>query len=290
MARARKYIYLFLLLLLIWLPLVQMKFHLVRNQSLTGIRQGDLEPWPSLNFSTIFSGAFQTKFERWFSQNFGFRGHLIKTYNQILYTLLNESPTSGVGEGLILGKNKQIYGIDDVRSFIQLSPPFAPDRMEVIGSALAELQSLLKSRGITFIVLLTPNKATLYPEYMPNSLRHLGKYEENENYRIYRATLKKYGINTVDGLEILKSIKEESVYPLFPRGGFHWNDLGAFYVLRDLMAKIEELTEQTLVHLALNGIHVDHNGHGPDMDAANPLNLLFPPFDFVCPRIIAYPG
>lgn len=121
---------------------------------------------------------------------------------------------------------------------------------------------------------------------MPNSLRHLGKYEENENYRIYRATLKKYGINTVDGLEILKSIKEESVYPLFARGGFHWNDLGAFYVLRDLMAKIEELTNQTLVHLALNGIHVDHNGHGPDMDTANPLNLWFPPFGFVCPRIL----
>jgi hypothetical protein len=286
MARYPKHLYLFFLFLLLWLPLAQMKFPMVPTPLLMGIRQSDLEPLPSVNLSSIFSGSFQTKFERWFSQNFGFRNHLIKTYNQILYSLFKESPTSGVGEGLILGEEKQIYGIDDIRSFIQLSQPFARDKMQAIGSALAELQGLLRKKGITFIVLLTPNKATLYPEYLPHSLRHISKYGENENYEIYRATLAKYKINTVDGVQILKSIKEESVYPLFPRGGFHWNDLGAFYVLRELMAKIEELTNQRLVHLTLNGIHVDHNGHGSDMDAGNTLNLWFPPVDFPCPRIL----
>ncbi len=286
MARCLKYIYLLFLFLLLYLPLVQMKFSMVSTPPLMGIRQSDLESWPSVNLSSIFSGSFQTKFERWFSQNFGFRNHLIKTHNQILYSLLKESPTSGAGEGLILGEEKQIYGIDDIRSYIQLSQPFAWDKMDAIGSALAELQGLLRNRGITFIVLLTPNKASLYPEYMPRSLRHISKYGENENYNIYRDTLIKYKINTVDGVQILKSIKEDSVYPLFPRGGFHWNDLGAFYVLQKLMAKIEELTTQRLVHLTLNGIHVDHNAHGSDMDAGHTLNLWFPPVDFLCPRIL----
>jgi alginate O-acetyltransferase complex protein AlgJ len=251
---------------------------------LHGIRQSDLEPAPPLTLSAIFSGNFQTKFEKWFGQNFGFRNHLVKTYNQILYSFFNESPTSGVGEGLILGKAKQIYGIHDVGSYIQLSPPTGRDQLEAIGIVFAELQTLLHKRGVTFIVLLTPNKATLYPEFLPNSLRHLSRYPENENYRGYRATLERHKVHFVDGVQILRAIKEQSAYPLFPRGGYHWNDLGAFHVLRELMAKMEELTGKTLIRLALNGIHVDYNGHGPDMDAAQPLNLLFPPFRFVCPR------
>jgi len=275
--------YLLLLFIIIVLPVLQMKFKLVSDQELSSVRARDLEQLPDPTIGNVFSGKYQGKFEKWFGQNFGFREYLIKFHNQIIYSIFRESPV----EGVVVGKNEQLFGIDDLSAYMQLPEPFKREPIETIAAMLAEAQSLLSKRGIVFIVLITPNKAILYPEFIPDSYTNVIKYNhynENENYKTYISSLSRHGVNYVDGIQILKSLKQDINYPLFPRGGYHWNNLGAVIVIKDLIHKIEQLTNKSMVHLVLNGVNVDHYGHGPDVDIAQALNLWIFPCSFICPR------
>jgi alginate O-acetyltransferase complex protein AlgJ len=283
---AKRYLTILFLLpffILLILPILQMKFKFISDQQLSSVRARDLEEFPAPAIDNFMSGNFQAKFDKWFGQNFGFREYLIKFHNQIIYSIFRESPV----EGVVVGKNEQLFGTDDLSAYMQLPEPFKQEPIETIAAMLAETQSLLSKRGIVFIVLITPNKAILYPEFIPVSYSNVIKYnhyKENENYNTYISSFSRCGVNYIDGIQILKSLKQDINYPLFPRGGYHWNNFGAVIVIRDLIHKIEQLTNKSMVHLVLNGVNVDHYGHGPDVDIAQVLNLFYPPFDFACPR------
>src|SRR6266404_829247 len=272
----------FFFLLILWLPIIQLQFHLVTAGALIGVKEKDRTRFEPVTLSGLLNGTDQARFQKWFDQAFGFREYLIKLHNQLIYSLFHESPTAGLGEGLILGKRREIYGIHDVEPLA--AAPFEPAKLDKIGDELFRLQLLLQARGISFVVLITPNKANLYPENLPDQIRAHERYAENKNYELFAEALRNHSVHTVDGFSILRELKDRTAYPLFPQGGFHWNDFAAFHVLDALLRKLESLSGGRFTRLVLNGVHVDHNGHGPDMDGADTLNLWAPPYHFICPR------
>ncbi|HRB13545.1 MAG TPA: hypothetical protein PKU70_11075, partial [Vicinamibacteria bacterium] len=80
-----------LFLLLLALPGLQMRFRFVPEVALNGVR---VEPGkPPLTPAGWWRGEFQSQAEAWFDDHIGFRGHAVRTDNQIGLSLFRESPS-----------------------------------------------------------------------------------------------------------------------------------------------------------------------------------------------------
>jgi hypothetical protein len=98
---------------------------------------------------------------------------------------------------------------------------------EELVSRLEILNQYLESQGITLLIVVAPNKATIYPDKLPDQIKSLPTESrldqlinsfENNNLSI-----------TVDLRPSLRSArKKRDVY--FPQNNTHWNSFGAFVV------------------------------------------------------------
>ena len=248
---------------------------------LTHIQDSFIAPYPSISLKTWFSGKFQEQFSNYFSQNFLIRKLFIKITNQIYYSLFDKSYM--YDQSIIIGKKKWLYELAYIQDYCRLLIPLHLDEAESLAKKLEELQRQLNKRRVKFLVLITPSKASLYPQYIPDVFINK-KTDANRDYENLIPLFKKYEINYVDGHEITLKASSKTKHPLFCRGGTHWNYLGAFFTVEKLIKKIETLKKIPLPHIAYNEIKVDMKPKENDRDLAYLLHLLFPPYDYITPH------
>jgi hypothetical protein len=249
--------------------------------NLTDIQDSFIAPKPSISLETWFNGKFQEQFNRYFSQKFFLRKPFIQLTNQLFYTFFDKSYM--YDQTIIIGKEKYLYELAYIHDYCRLNPPLDPDQTEALARDIGEVQKQLKKRGVTFLVLITPSKASFYPKYIPDVFMKR-KTVANRDYENMIPLFRKYGINFVDGHEITLDAQRKSDIPLFCRGGTHWNYLGAFFTIEQLIEKIEALKGLSLSHLTFSEVKLDRKPEGSDKDLASLLHLLFPPYDYITPH------
>jgi hypothetical protein len=148
---------------------------------------------------------------------------------------------------------------------------------------IADLQSLLARKGLTFLLLITPSKAAIYPNYIPSNLCYAGPLSKR-NYDDFVPLLDKYKITYVDGHAITQQTSQTEKAPLFCQGAVHWNYLGAYYTVKAMTDKLSTLLHRQAGTLTLEAVNVDHIPTGSDKDLAELLNLFHPPLDYVVPH------
>lgn len=100
---------------------------------------------------------------------------------------------------------------------------------------LKKIQVYCEERGVPFLYCLNPGKTSIYSENLPEGVNYQNKFI---NYMV--KTLEKYGINYISNYESLKSISQKNrVYNKKYDVG-HWNDLGAFYGINNILSKVNE--------------------------------------------------
>ena len=184
---------------------------------------------------------------------------------------------------IIIGKEKWLYELAYIQDYCRLLPPLPPEETVALVKNIKQLQQQLKIRDITFLVLITPSKASVYPQYIPEVFIKNIKYNKRD-YENLVPLLREYGINYVDGHEITLNAKTKSEIPLFCRGGTHWNYLGAFYTVEKLIEEIEKIKGINLPHITFTEISLDMKPGASDRDLSSLLHLLFPPFHYITPH------
>ncbi|MEM1218824.1 MAG: DHHW family protein [Bacteroidota bacterium] len=98
---------------------------------------------------------------------------------------------------------------------------------------------ILKERDIAYYQAVWPNKATLYPEYLPVRMEGLPRGEISKIDQVLA-----YGRELHPSLPILdvrsRLFKEKEVARLYRQLDTHWNDLGAYYAYQELMTFLGE--------------------------------------------------
>jgi alginate O-acetyltransferase complex protein AlgJ len=236
---------------------------------------------PVFSLDSFERRAYQDSFNNWYARNFVLRPLFIKLNNQLFYTLFDKSYMAG--QSIIIGKEHQLYSktyISDLCNFA-LRQPVAEDEKFV--RQVAELQDLLRQRGIILLFLVSPNKATVYPEFIPDEIiSH--KNGTTRAYDDFIGLFKKYNIQYIDGHDILVNARKQTRVPLFCQGGLHWNSLGAFYVADATIKKMEELRGEPFNHIYCKNIRLDYKPAGSDKDLADLLNLIVPPTSYLTPH------
>ena len=161
---------------------------------------------PVFGLSELSSGSYQAQLERYIGENFPFRGYLVRINNQINYSLFDEI-SSSYHSKIVSGKKKFLYEkayIDAYNGRVKLSKEQIAHKADEI----ATFQKKLRAKGIAFLLLISPSKARLYPEYIHQ--RYLSPKESGSNYGRFISAFRKRDVEFFDSFAYLEGRKRET--------------------------------------------------------------------------------
>jgi hypothetical protein len=250
-------------------PYIQKKFALAEEKPLYGYVEP--APRPELTLESYFSEDFQKDYEKYVNLNYGFRTSLVRTRNQLDYSLFNLSNTTDV----VVGKNRCLYEGSYISAY------FGDDYMgrKVMKRHLDHLRKIkdtLDKLNVKLLFVMTPDKASFYPEYIPDAyVKGHAAPPYRTNAEEWMRGLKQRGIPAIDFNRWFLSMKRTSRYPLYAMGGIHWSKYGAYLASDSLLNYMQTFTGKLIPQLALDSIVVTPENAPDDYDIAEGMNLLF---------------
>jgi SGNH hydrolase-like domain, acetyltransferase AlgX len=120
--------------------------------------------------------------------------------------------------------------IDDYQNII----PFTAQNLIDIQRKLDHLSTYLASKGIQLVVVIPPNKNTIYPEFVPSSIPVIGSQSRLDQIVGFEKENGKFKI--MDLREDLLLAKNEHL--TYSPCGTHWNTFGAYIAYRDIISSL----------------------------------------------------
>ncbi len=266
MKQLKNIIFIFLLAMLI-LPALQEKIHIVKTRGLNGYFVPQKKP--ILRKANWYTGTYQDSLSAYYKENTGFRSDYVRLYNQVDYSLFS-IPHAGK---IILGKKGYLFGDEYITSWLGTNFPgkkYCDEKVRL----LKKLQDKLwNEKKILIVVILTPDKGTFYPEYIPD--RFVKRKKEPTNYSYYSAKCGEAGINMIDFNRWFLLAKDTSRYPLYPKTGIHWTSYGALLAADSLLKYLRSKLTLPLPRIMIDAIETSSNARDVDDDIARTMNLIW---------------
>jgi alginate O-acetyltransferase complex protein AlgJ len=251
------------------------RFDWIANQTLDGVTmKSDL---PSVSLAGWLSGDLQKGFNTLVSENIAGRELLIRIFNQTLYSAFHKSYM--YSEKIIAGRHGDLFERRYLEVHGRFDEPLPNAEAEALVVMMKYLSERLKELGSCFVFVITPSKATIYPEDIPD--RYLPKSEGRErrltNYEVLVPLLQKYRVPYVDGREITLEHKGAFPVPAYPKTGTHWTRAVAFFTTAALLKTIEQESGRKMPQLSESVESIDRHPDFVDDDLFKLLNLIQKP-------------
>jgi hypothetical protein len=254
------------------LVFVQEKWHPIKPKPLAGVTFATEKP--ELTLQSFASGQYQSQTEQYSRENFGFREWNIRLYNQFNYSLFNQTTchfiTPGKDGFLFYAEAfRDYYGIEPINQYKTYDR--AREWAEKNVRMMNKLRYVLKDYGIEFLCFMAPNKAEIYPEYLPyhtpapDDAIHTAAY--------YDSLMTAIDFPHVEMTKWYQSMKDTASFLLFPKRDTHWR-YSAVYGYDSLFCYMNSLN-----NFGIPDIHIDRlvklDTMYPENDEQT-LNLIFP--------------
>lgn len=209
----------FATVLLMFMPAVQKTTNMFSYWPLEG--ETVKTPKPQLTYDDFLIGKYQNNLEKYISENFGFRAPLLRIHNQYLYDFYSKTYSDEVA----IGKNNWLYFNFNVNEYYGkemyrwVSKDDAVEKFTRQMRILNKLRAVLKDYDIEFMIFTSPDKADLYPQYLPdrdfdNTTIHA--------YDFYREEFAKHDFPYIDMNAWFKVVQDTLDYPAIPQTSAHW--------------------------------------------------------------------
>src|SRR5215467_1988134 len=183
-----------------------------------------LAPPPVSRLSQPIEVSYTGAFEFWWNDGFGFRRSLVVAYSRTLLALGVSSTPS-----VIIGKSGWLFFAgDEALASYRAVRPFTEAEVVRWQRRMEQRQAWLAERGIRFLVVIAPNKETIYPEFMP---ARLNRVRETTRLDQLMAQMRpRSSVAIIDPRGALRSAKADGA--LYFRTDTHWNGAGAWLLHR----------------------------------------------------------
>lgn len=192
---------------------------------------------PTFNLSTI--ETYPAEYESYFNDSVPFRSQLIEINSLINFYIFKQSPVSRVilGESDWLFYNPKGTDGDPIADFTGTNH-LTQRELSDYATNLISVRDTLLSQEKEFIIMVAPNKATIYGE------EYLGKkYQKAEKTKadlLVEYLRKNTDLNIIYPKDnLLDAKKELKNHTIYYKTDTHWNSLGAYVGTKDLLASID---------------------------------------------------
>ena len=226
--------------LIVSLPLFQMLTHVIPEVPFHENRK--IVEFPISRKIDEFSLFFKD-FDLYFKDNFGMRSYLVKLELSLNYFLFQETPMKDV----LIGKEGWLYYDPIKNDGITMEDFYGnvnynPEKLKLIQTKLHNLNEFLKSKNIKFIFFITPNKSTIYPEYLPPNIS--SKKANYTRYDQIQQIITEENLDSIDLKSIFLEKKNQQKNNLYYKTDSHWNHLGAYWGYKSLFDKLKIQTKE----------------------------------------------
>jgi len=177
-------------------------------------------PPPKLSLATENFRLFAKQLVSGYIEKFPFRDRMIRTANVIKMAVFKESPLDSV----LLGRDGWLFYPRemDLEDWLGLGH-YPPEELAHMVALMQERQAWLAARGADMLVVIAPNKATIYGEFLPP---HLHKLNPTTRLDQLSEAMAQSGIPFLDLRKPLNEAK--TVRRTYWKTDTHWNGWGAF--------------------------------------------------------------
>lgn len=164
-----------------------------------------------------------------FENGFFARNSLIAAFNGLRYSLGDR-----VFPQVLVGKDGFMEYTADGNMNDYQNADNSQGRLESISQKLTLLSQDLKTRGIILVVIVAPNKATIYSEKLPDGLQKM-----NTQSRLDMFIEMTHGSDSSIVLDIRPPLQQaQAEQKLYFKTDSHWTPYGAYFAYREIMASL----------------------------------------------------
>lgn len=258
--KKRKYLIIIVFVLIVLYPYIALIFSFDTN--LKGAEQK-----VKLSYETI---------DDYIMQNFPGRATLVKTKNQLLYSIFgmsNNETIAKVDDNLIATESlNYFHGANSI----------SDEKMDELILKLNKLNEIVKRKNKKMLVILTPTKARFYNGRVPFTDILIDKYDTH-NYKIPYEQFKEKTIETelniFDTIELINKNKDTFMggeVPLYYKSGHHWSNYKSNLIGVELLKYV---TKEFGIKLPSIDIVYEESSEAqyPDADLHEVLNVYSKP-------------
>ena len=238
-----------LFLLILWLPTLC---------ALLGIHPGKtIDEYRNLAALPRLDSETANNLEQYYNDHFGGRECLITCRLSIERKLFPEQ-----ADGILTGQDGWLYALGEnmLNNFLGVST-LTHRQLQAWQAELENRRDKLAARGVKYLFVVTPNKESVYPGFLPQWLQDHSaatKTDQFVNYMRLHSTVK-----ILDLRPVLKNAGTN--YALFYKTDTHWNLMGAYVgceaIVSNLADQVPELTPLPLTDFSA----FRTNGRGGDI-------------------------
>lgn len=218
--------------ILLWLPVLDVCFHL--DWTVPHSENRAMAPYPKLHHGWHGLQEYVAGLEAYFNDHFGCRRCLVNWHNKMRWFLFNDKNTRNV----LIGKDGWLFttGAQMVEHYDgQLQ--FTPEQLQDWQALLEKRRDWLARRGIAYVFVVAPDKHTIYPEELPSWLKKIRPQTKLDQFFAYmRAN------STVPVLDVRDVVRDAKTNdPVYLKTDTHWNFLGGFVAYQELVRTLAPL-------------------------------------------------
>lgn len=163
---------------------------------------------------------FTSGLDDYTEDRFALREYLVTAFNAADAALLRDFN----GTNAVIGRNNHIFYAETLDDYLGINQ-LTGEQIASIANYLYDLQQELSAKGVKFAFMTAPNKATIYPEYMP---KRLVTTDSVRNIDMLTEALAQKGVTCIDAKSLLISAKADRT--VYYEHDSHWNNYGAMLV------------------------------------------------------------
>lgn len=179
--------------------------------------------------------SFPRRFEQFFESHLGGRHALVAVDHAVHYWVFALSPTDAV----IVGEQGWVFLNQDYMPQSLAGEPFAQGQLEQWISVFKEAQSFVAAWKGQLLVVVAPNKASIYPEHLPAHTKNARGVPRLDSFN---RKLAEEGIKVLDLRPALAAAKSRA--PTHSKLDTHWNGWGALVATGEIAKSVAAMTSK----------------------------------------------
>ena len=213
------------------LPGIDNIFHIAPPVDLM---ENDPTPLPEFSLAQVFR-TFNVLQRGFLDKTYGFRKQLVRWQNILDLFVLQASSQyqtviKGQGNWLFLAQeNAELNVVEDYRA----RRLYSPQDLAAWVAVYRERQDGLAARGIRYLMVVAPNKHTVYPEFLPSQYNRVSPVSRTDQLV---TALEAAGVDILDLRPTMLKVKEGAL--AYYRTDTHWTSFGAFAGYIEIMKRL----------------------------------------------------